>query len=281
MKQLIKYAALSLCLFACGGEADDPEQASVDGADVAIDEPAADDIVLGTAEQPITVKGLHGVNYNGDPYRCQLIVGTGGSDTCLYPRDTSRSICVTGTGMTAGQKTEAEADVDAILPTFASQFGGWAFSRSCSSPDVNLEYANISASQTSTSILGYVRVIPTTPTGPLVEPGTFPTFNLWKGSFYVEGSGATKLRVDRPQIVADFAAADQQRVRRHALYGGMYAALTGIGFTPDHTNRVTSIATTPATAKSTSVSTQEKCRVNGYTLSGGIEAAIATSGNCN
>lgn len=259
-------------LAACGGNVEtepgfvdmygpEPEIEQPDEAEqVPETDPSNAVVQLGTAEQAITVAVGYGFNNgsNGQNYRCQQFTGLE-TDKCIYPADVTRKFCVLNVGMTAAQKAEAEADVDSILGIMDSQFPAWSFSRSCVTPDVNIEYGNIPASQVTTSIMGYVQVTAINPTL-LAEVITGPL----KGSHFQQNANPIAVRVDRPQIVADFAVADQQRVRRHALFGAMYVAGVGLGFTPDHINRVTSITTTPGTAKSTSVSTPEQCRVNNF-----------------
>lgn len=259
---------LVAALAACGGELG--EEPALEVADDA----APEEPDVGSSEQGIAIRSDgYGYNVNGQNFRCQWNNGAA-SDVCIYPGNRDRDICVTGNGMTAGQKTEAEADVDALLPALTSQFSGsgWNFERNCSGfVDVSISYGNITGSQLTTSILGYVKI----PQMASTVQGKIPDFI--PGTHRLQ-TGTAAVTVDRAQIVADFAVANQQRVRRHALYGGIYAGATGLGFTPAHTNRVTSIVTTPAAAKLTSVSSQEKCRVDGYDVSN--DGLIFGNGTC-
>lgn len=257
MKQAILLVA---ALAACGGQSDDgfeydvpeQEQEQEQISDDEIDDKAASQ--FGYAYE--AVENSHGVQ--------NVACANRQNRHCMYPDTKTRKFCVTGTGMTAGQKTEAEADVDAILPAFATQFGGtgWSFSRSCSNtPEVLIEYGNISAAQIKSSILGYVSVMPQSGSLTQVFPG-----GASGAHWQQKTSGQWVVRVDRPQIITDFDTTNrEQRVRRHALYGGMYAAGAGLGFISAHTNRVTSIVITQDSAKLTDVSTSEKCRVDGFT----------------
>lgn len=256
---------LALAL-ACGGELGESYDVETTGetSDLLDEQQPAEE----TIEEKTTVKNGYGYNVNrttGGNYRCQQLIGLD-SDKCVYPGfKANRVVCVDCTGMTAGQCAEAKEDVIAILPTFNSQFNasGWSFQTTASGNcgtgmAARIRYADISGSQTIGSILGYVDVSSNI-SGPLTELTGNP------GTHHVQ-TGTASITVDRARIVADFAVADQQRVRRHALYGGMYAALTGLGFTPEHTNRVTSISTTPGVAKFITVSSKEACRVNSYTI---------------
>lgn len=258
---LTMAAFVMWALTGCGGDLREGD-AAIDRVpdDEQIEPEAVPEPDLAFAEFAIQTKPLYGWNSayaSGGNIACDQ---SNGNDTnvCIYPENRTRRICVSGIGMTAGQKTEAEADVDAILPTLNSQFSSsnWLFSRGCGTGDTaSLEYGNIPDSQQLASILGYVRV---SSSGSSLDEAL-----PYKGT-HKKQSGTATIRVDRAQIVNDFSVNDQPRVRRHALYGGMYAALAGLGFTRVHTNRVTSVAITSAVAKTVSVSAQEQCRVNAY-----------------
>lgn len=247
------WMLMAASALACGGNADTgPDESGDAYEEEGLDEKASSNFGYGFE----SVEASHGT----------VNVGCGNNINkfCMYPGDKSRKFCVTGTGMTAAQKTEAEADVDAILPTFASQFGGagWSFSRSCSNtPDVLIEYGNISASQAKTNIMGYVSAMP--------QAGSLnQVFPLGAGGTHWQQkpvTGQFVVRVDRAQIITDFdSTAREQRVRRHALYGGMYAAGAGLGFRSNHTNQNTSISITQDSAKVLTLSATELCRANGY-----------------
>lgn len=272
--KLIRWAIVAVwALLGCGGEAEvyplPFEPAVEEPGDGVTPGDGLDDVELGIAEQAVTVKEGHGFNCGNNaldrtPYRCQQFVGLE-TDRCGYPYDKSRKFCADSDFMSAGQLTEANADIDAILPTLTSQFGGagWSFSRSCSTPDVLIRYQNIPAGQSKTSILGYVRVW-NNANGALLLNESAGGFEYNGSHVQQTSTGVFVVTVDRAEINAQFTGSDRDRVRRHAFYGGMYAAGTGLGFTPSHVNRATSIAITATAAKLTSVSSAEQCRVNAY-----------------
>lgn len=254
----MKAKALLVCaLVACGGEIDGNEL-----PDRVPNESLYEQPDVGSIEQEAVSQFGYGFNGLAATHGVQnFACANRTTDNCIYPRDRSRRFCVDSTSMTPAQFTEANADVDAILPTLTSQFGavGWTFSRNCSSPDVQISYGSVPGTSFVTSILPYVSI--TAQSGGLTQ--VFPSGA--GGNHWQQTSGPLFVMVDRAQIVLEFgSAADEQRVRRHAIYGGMYAGGVGLGFTSAHTNRVTSIPTTPGVAKLPSVSTSEQCRVNNY-----------------
>lgn len=240
------WGALALGLIGCGGEA-------YEGDDV-VDETILEDapVELDALEEPIIA--FFGYGYRIDTNGIGVACGNVNGEQCVIPRSKTVKYCVTSTGLAPIIKAAIEADVDAQVPIMNAQFSGWSFSRSCNSPDVNIEGGVVSGGA-ETAAMAYARLIPVGLTGPISIVGGVQHFKPTAGV-------PVRLVIDTAQINTH-AVNNRVRVRRHVLFGGMSGA-AGNGWTGAHVGNITSIALTPNSPKTLQVSASEECRTEGY-----------------
>lgn len=257
MQQRYSSILALLLLAACGGDVGDelgqaepeqPDQAELDQADPE----------LGIAEQAAMVDAGKTFGFRADlagsNSRCG---GTVATEVCVVPPDKTVTFRATGTGMSAGQKTEAESLIDGFLIRLADDFPTYTLSRITSgTADVMVSYGTQPGTNKN-SIHTYAHA---TQSG-----GT--TLNDFGATGTWIKYGSVQCVIDNQKIQNDFLASQEPKVRSHAID---YCLLKGLGTGSGGgaVSRPHAIAVTPDAVKVNSLSNKTWCIADSYQPAG-------------
>jgi hypothetical protein len=235
MKRLMLWG-MTLLALACGGEADEFEPE------------------VGTAVQDVTYVPDYGFRDDlvDSNTRCIHNPPTN-SHRCNLPPNKTMQTLVTGTGMTATTKAEAEGLVDGYIAQFAAELPSWSLSRitSGSAADVHISYGTVPGTNKN-SIHNYTRVVVNGGTD-LEDFGSTGTYRKYS---------TIACKIDRSKILNDFTAPQRPRVLAHAIH---YCMHKGVGFgSGGGSTRSYGIVVTPDAFKSDSLSARVICMAETY-----------------
>jgi hypothetical protein len=255
MRHLTILICALFCALACAGESYETDDLDIDG----LREQAAQDAEeFEELEQPFLVEDTYGFrsDLSSSNTRCLGSNTAVATQVCNVPKDKTPSYFVTGTGMSAAQKTDAQQKIDGFIASFAGQFPTWTMSRITSNADINISYGALNSGNPKTSIHRYVKL--TTVAADNLGAPAFGGIGTWRK--YKPSSVCT---IDRPRIIADFSTTTQQtNVLRHAL-GTCFSFGLGLG-TGGGVTRPNAIAVTENAVKSVNFSEYAKCLVNKF-----------------
>lgn len=241
-------------LSGCGGYAEDPDVTELgDEAIEVAGEPLPEP--EGETEKVTGYQVGYGWrrDLSGSNARCLGNGAQPNSQVCVLPPNKTIRIRVTGTGMSASQKTLVESLVDGWILRFADDFNTYSFSRVTVDPDINISFGEVPGSITS-SIHTYAHAN---------QSGGFTIDDFGSPGTW-EKYGLISCTIDNASILADFdTVTKEDSIRSHAVDYCVNKAV-GIGSGGSNTGRSYAIATTPGVFKGQDASAFVRCQANSY-----------------
>ncbi len=216
------------------------------------------DAELGTLEQDISVKPLHGwrtdLAHPNKGTACQSPTTGSTTQVCNFPPNRTVTFSC-GSGFTAAELTICQQLVDSEVQALINQYGpAWQFGRVTSGADFAINKQAL-AGASSTNILAFVNAVGGAFSTPLAESVTF------NGTARLAFSQT--IGVDWAKIDSTFSGGDRLRVKGHTI--GMIGSWgVGLGAITGDTTRKNAITITSGTAKALNHRASDECRVDNY-----------------